>query len=104
VLWVLNGELGLDLDGRTVTLAAGDTARLPAGTAYGWRVASEYARVLILAEPERASFYRDMSTLASDRVSAAGNAETSLADAARSLADAALKNGIELLVDSVRGV
>jgi 3-hydroxybutyryl-CoA dehydrogenase len=99
VLSVLDGELSLDLDGRTVMLAAGDTARLPAGTAYGWRVASEYARVLIVAEPERTNFYRDLSK----PPSAATEMTSRVQSTDPALADAALKNGIELLTHSVQG-
>jgi 3-hydroxybutyryl-CoA dehydrogenase len=99
VLSVLDGELSLDLDGRTVMLAAGDTARLPAGTTYGWRVASEYARVLIVAEPGRTNFYRDLSK----PPSAATEVTSPVQSTDPALTDAALKNGVELLAHSVQG-
>jgi quercetin dioxygenase-like cupin family protein len=99
VLSVLDGELSLDLDGRAVMLAAGDTVRLPGGTAYGWRVVSEHARVLIVAEPERTNFYRDLSK----PPSAATEVTSPVQSTDPTLADAAFKNGVELLTHSVRG-
>lgn len=93
VLVVLDGELSLEPNGDALTLAAGGTAQLPAMTMYGWRVTSEYARVLIFAEPERAAFYRAASVSADgvdDRQAVLGTAEVSITEAAA-------RNGIELL-------
>jgi quercetin dioxygenase-like cupin family protein len=97
-LVVLDGELGLELDGDAVALAAGDSAQLPPGTSCSWRVASDYARVLIFAEPERAGFYRALSRSATG----AGDAQAAVEPDDISLSDAAEKSGVELL-PPVRG-
>jgi quercetin dioxygenase-like cupin family protein len=54
--YVLDGEVDFEIDGDSVTIRAGDFARLPASTIHGFKGASPAgARVLIFAQPGHAS-------------------------------------------------
>jgi 3-hydroxybutyryl-CoA dehydrogenase len=92
LLTMIDGEIALEVDGRSVVLSAGDAVDLPPGAGYRWEVVSEHARMLIVAEGERGRFYRDVSRPADG--DPAG--EPAHADAGP-VSDAAAGNGIELL-------
>lgn len=62
--YVLDGEVNFHIDGKPVTLKAGDFARLPANTVHAFKGASgSPARVLIFAAPAHGSdFFEELNS------------------------------------------
>jgi hypothetical protein len=61
--YVLEGEVDFEIDGKPLTIRAGDFTRLPANTVHGFKGASAAgARVLIFAAPGHASeFFEELN-------------------------------------------
>jgi quercetin dioxygenase-like cupin family protein len=86
--YVLEGAVDFEIDGRPVTIRAGDFARLPANTIHGFKGATKAgARVLIFAAPGHSSeFFEEL------------NSEVrSLPDDLKKVPDIGLRHGIEIM-------
>jgi mannose-6-phosphate isomerase-like protein (cupin superfamily) len=86
--YVLKGEVNFEIDGQSVTVRAGDFARLPANTVHGFKGASaDGARVLIFAAPGHASaFFEEVN-----------NEVRSLPDDLSKIPEIGLRHGIEFV-------
>ncbi|MFJ1787039.1 cupin domain-containing protein [Streptomyces anulatus] len=61
---VLEGELSLDVDGRTVTLGAGEYAVVPRGALHRpWNAGSVEVRFLFITSPALDGFFAEMAEL-----------------------------------------
>lgn len=89
---VLEGALGLWLDGEYVSAPAGTVAYVPAGLVHAWRVESELARTIVITTAEHELFYRAACRPAPAAIQPpdAGTVDT------RQIRAAAAQHGVEL--------
>jgi hypothetical protein len=93
--YVLDGEVDFEIDGKPLTIRAGDFARLPANTIHGFKGASAAgARVLIFAAPGHSSeFFEEL------------NQEVrSLPDDLEKVPEIGLRHGIEMMPAPITAV
>jgi quercetin dioxygenase-like cupin family protein len=89
---VLEGELGLWIEGERSVARAGDVAFVPGGLVHAWRVESELARTIVITTPEHEQFYREASRPAPALVQPPDAGTVDIATIRR----AASKHGVEL--------
>jgi quercetin dioxygenase-like cupin family protein len=89
---VLEGELGLWIEGERSVARAGGVAFVPAGLVHAWRVESDFARTIVITTPEHEQFYREAGRPAPALVQPPDAGVVDIATIRR----AAAKHGVEL--------
>jgi quercetin dioxygenase-like cupin family protein len=89
---VLEGRLGLWIEGRRSVASAGDIAFVPRGLVHAWRIESDRARTIVITTPEHEQFYREAGRPAPALVQPPDAGTVDIATIRR----AAAKHGVEL--------